>query len=65
MAETLADPVERMPPACCVAGCMGDATVWEGDDGYCFDCIDLMVERWEALSIAPGLRELLPGVGDR
>lgn len=54
---------------CAIAGCLALADVLPLDehDGapYCFDHFELMVERWQAIALAPSLRATLPEIPHR
>jgi hypothetical protein len=54
---------------CAIAGCLELADILPLDelDGapYCFDHFELMLERWQAIELAPNLRATLPEIPHR
>lgn len=54
-------------PLCSTAGCVQDAAVYdyETGDGRCFDCAELLVERWEAAALNRGFAATLPRLNER
>jgi hypothetical protein len=54
-------------PLCSFRGCMEDVFALDPatGDGWCAGDLEVMIDRWEALAIAPSLRFLLPAPDDR
>jgi hypothetical protein len=45
--------------------CLETADCWLDDVPYCFEHLDLMIERLEAIALVPSLRETLPPIEHR
>jgi hypothetical protein len=55
----------NLGPLCPFADCLNEVAVFDGPTGEpvaCLDHIDLAIERWQAITIAPTLRETLPAL---
>ena len=47
---------------CAIAGCWNALDGWLDGVALCFDHLDELLERMEAVTIAPAMRELLPPI---
>lgn len=50
---------------CRMPHCLNIADGWLEGEALCLGHIELTIERWEAIALAPSLRETLPALADQ